>query len=97
LKLTSSFKDLRFNHPEELYFFDLALPKEPEMTRQKHEAIKNLIERQTRLKTASKEVAREFLFREGIYTKEGHLSSRFGGSADHSHDQVQQPKGRKQA
>lgn len=67
------------------------------MTSQKRDAIKSLIERQTRLKTASKEVAREFLVREGIYTKDGHLSSRFGGSADHNQDQVEQPKGRKQA
>jgi len=49
------------------------------------------------LKTASKEVAREFLVREGIYTKDGRLSARFGGSADSGQEQVVMPKGRKQA
>jgi len=67
------------------------------MTSQKRTAIKDLIERQTRLKTASKEVAREFLVREGIYTKDGRLSARFGGSADSGQEQVVMPKGRKQA
>ena len=65
------------------------------MTSQKRTAIKNLIERQTRLKTASKEVAREFLVREGMYTKDGRLSVHFGGSAD-SHDDERAPQGRKQ-
>jgi hypothetical protein len=50
------------------------------VTDQKRAAIKNLIERQTRLKTTSKEIAREFLVREGIYTKDGRLSPRFGGA-----------------
>ncbi|MBI5129115.1 MAG: hypothetical protein HZA66_06715 [Rhodopseudomonas palustris] len=49
------------------------------MTDQKRAAIRELIERQTLLKTASKEVAREFLVREGIYTEDGNLSPRFGG------------------
>lgn len=52
------------------------------MTSKKREAIKNLIQRQTALKTASKEIAREFLARQGIYTKEGNLSDRFGGPGD---------------
>jgi hypothetical protein len=52
------------------------------MTSQKRAAIKHLIERQTRLKTTSKEVAREFLSKEGIYTKDGKLSSKFGGKAE---------------
>lgn len=49
------------------------------MTDQKRAALKLLIERQTKLKTASVDVAREFLIREGIYTPKGKLAKSFGG------------------
>jgi hypothetical protein len=43
---------------------------------QKRAAIKKLIERQTQLKTQSKEAAREFLVRSGVYTKDVNLKGR---------------------
>jgi hypothetical protein len=49
------------------------------MTEQQRAAIKKLIEKQTRLQTASKATAPAFLVRGGIYTKDGRLSVHFGG------------------
>lgn len=55
-------------------------PKNPIMTDQKRAAIKQLIRTQTRQIASSKEAARAFLMKEGIYTKTGRLSIKFGGS-----------------
>jgi len=49
------------------------------MTNKQRAALLELMERQTRLKTASKEVAREFLVRQGICTEDGVLTPEYGG------------------
>lgn len=42
-------------------------------------AIKKMIERHTKKVTASKEVARDSLIKEGVYTRDGKLTPSYGG------------------
>jgi hypothetical protein len=52
---------------------------EAPMTREQRAALMALMERQTRINTASQEVARAFFIGQGIYTEDGDLTSEYGG------------------
>ncbi len=47
---------------------------------ERNAAIKKLIEERTAKTTSSKEIARQTLIKEGIYTKKGNLTANYGGS-----------------
>lgn len=47
---------------------------------QRNEAIAKLLQRRTVEVTASREIARKTLIREGIYTSDGKLSAEYGGA-----------------
>ncbi len=49
------------------------------MTNEQRAALLELMERQTRIHTASKEAAREWLIRGGIYIENGDLAPEYGG------------------
>lgn len=50
------------------------------MTDAQRKAIKILIERHTAANTATPEIARSSLIREGLYTNEGKIAPEYGGS-----------------
>lgn len=47
---------------------------------ERNAAIKKLIEQRTEATTSTREIARETLIKEGIYTKKGNLTANYGGS-----------------
>ncbi len=49
------------------------------MTNKQRAALLELMERQTRIHTASKEAARDWLIRGGIYLENGDLAPEYGG------------------